>query len=122
MTKNINDLDRAIGRTLRDARLEAGMSMGALATACEISFQQIQKYERGANRITASRLVTLAAALGTTAAALLSRAETAGGPDVPPRRRALLELTRAAAPLDTGIVTALTAVAREIQRAGGAPG
>jgi transcriptional regulator with XRE-family HTH domain len=121
MTEKITDLDRVLGRTLRDARVEAGLSMADLGASAGISFQQIQKYERGNNRITAARLVIFAKALGTTAAALLGRAETDPLPDAAPeRKRALLELTRAAAPLDTSAIAALAGVAKKMQRGGSA--
>lgn len=42
-----------------------GLSQGALAQHLSVSFQQVQKYERGANRISASMLVRIAAALNT---------------------------------------------------------
>jgi transcriptional regulator with XRE-family HTH domain len=48
---------------LRFRRLELGMSQEALATAVGLRSQQIQKYEKGQNRIGASRLYRLAAVL-----------------------------------------------------------
>ena len=51
-----NEIDAHIGKRLREARLTRGMSQQALGEALGISFQQVQKYERGANRIGGSRL------------------------------------------------------------------
>jgi transcriptional regulator with XRE-family HTH domain len=56
-------MDHALGRKLRDARAEAGLSQQALAERLGITFQQIQKYEKGANRIAASRLASIAEVL-----------------------------------------------------------
>src|SRR3954469_11446138 len=65
-------VDRVVGKRLRKVREAAGMSQGALGRAGGITFQQVQKYENGMNRISVGRLVQLAKALGTTAAVLLA--------------------------------------------------
>ena len=52
-----------MGIAVRIQRRRAGMSQTELGQACGVSFQQIQKYENGANRISFSRLVQLASAL-----------------------------------------------------------
>jgi transcriptional regulator with XRE-family HTH domain len=56
-------MDHVLGKKLRAAREQAGLSQQALAEKLGITFQQIQKYERGANRIAASRLVSIGQAL-----------------------------------------------------------
>lgn len=58
-----NDIDIHVGKRLRRRRRLLGMTQHQLAVAIGIRFQQIQKYECGANRITASRLYELAVAL-----------------------------------------------------------
>jgi transcriptional regulator with XRE-family HTH domain len=55
--------DVAIGQRIRERRRAIGMSQAALAAATGVTFQQIQKYERGANRVSFSRLVQIAEAL-----------------------------------------------------------
>jgi len=55
--------DVAIGQKLRALRLERGLSQSQLAEMVGVSFQQLQKYEKGGNRISAGRLARLAAAL-----------------------------------------------------------
>ncbi len=47
------------------------MSQSELAEALDLTFPQVQKYERGANRVSASMLVKIAAKLGTTVSALV---------------------------------------------------
>jgi transcriptional regulator with XRE-family HTH domain len=49
-------VDVHVGTRLRQRRTLLGMSQEKLAKAFGVSFQQVQKYERGANRISASRL------------------------------------------------------------------
>ena len=52
-----------IGRRLRQLRERAGLSQNAVGDLLEVSYQQIQKYERGVNRISVEKLQRLAAAL-----------------------------------------------------------
>ena len=59
-------IDKHVGRRLRWRRRELKLSQEALAERLGITFQQIQKYERGANRVSAGRLFELAQALDTT--------------------------------------------------------
>ncbi|MEM8987729.1 MAG: helix-turn-helix transcriptional regulator [Pseudomonadota bacterium] len=58
-----NPIDLHVGKRLRQRRCLLSMTQQQLATAVGIKFQQIQKYESGANRISASRLWSLARAL-----------------------------------------------------------
>lgn len=62
-TKAPDPMDIALGAAVRIRRRTIGMSQEALAEQCGVSFQQIQKYENGANRISFSRLVLIARAL-----------------------------------------------------------
>ncbi|HUZ14171.1 MAG TPA: helix-turn-helix transcriptional regulator [Caulobacteraceae bacterium] len=64
-------IDVAVGARVRIRRRWLGFSQTQLATALGITFQQVQKYERGANRVSASMLVKIAAKLETTVAALV---------------------------------------------------
>jgi transcriptional regulator with XRE-family HTH domain len=56
-------VDIHVGRRLRQRRALLGLSQDKLGRAVGLTFQQIQKYERGANRIGASRLLQLSRAL-----------------------------------------------------------
>ena len=56
-------LDAMLGTRLRTLRVSRGISQAALAEKIGVSFQQVQKYERGANRVGANRLVRIAAVL-----------------------------------------------------------
>ena len=64
-------IDVAVGARIRIRRRWLGFSQTQLANALGITFQQVQKYERGANRVSASMLVKIAAKLETTVAALV---------------------------------------------------
>jgi transcriptional regulator with XRE-family HTH domain len=54
--KTPDPVDVHVGARLRLRRLQVGMNQGALARAIKVTFQQVQKYERGTNRVSASRL------------------------------------------------------------------
>jgi transcriptional regulator with XRE-family HTH domain len=58
-------LDRYVGTRMRVRRLEVGMSQEKLGEALGITFQQVQKYEKGTNRVSISRLHQIAQALET---------------------------------------------------------
>src|ERR1700722_6235133 len=58
-----NRLDVALGLRIRQRRKALSVSQTALADAIGLTFQQIQKYERGFNRVSFSRLVDIAHAL-----------------------------------------------------------
>src|SRR5882762_8293332 len=62
-TKTPEPMDGALFAAVRVRRRKIGMSKEVLADQCRVSFQQIQKYENGANRISFSRLVQIARAL-----------------------------------------------------------
>jgi len=72
-------MDIALGAAVRIRRRTMGISQEALAEQCGVSFQQIQKYENGANRISFSRLVQIARALKCRVVDLL---DVLDGPDV----------------------------------------
>jgi transcriptional regulator with XRE-family HTH domain len=61
--RGANFVDHGIGLRIRTRRLEIGVSQETLAEMLGITFQQVQKYEKGVNRVAASRLFELAAVL-----------------------------------------------------------
>ena len=56
--------DRRIGNLIRILRIKAKISQAELGEALGVTFQQVQKYEKGANRIGSGKLARLAEALG----------------------------------------------------------
>jgi transcriptional regulator with XRE-family HTH domain len=61
--KSPDDNDIAIGRLIRAQRLVSRMSQTELANKVGVTFQQVQKYEKGVNRVGAGRLCRIAEAL-----------------------------------------------------------
>ncbi len=64
--RRVSDVDDHVGRRVRERRRKRGMTQTELADALGTSYQQIQKYEGGTNRVSAGRLYVLAQALGVT--------------------------------------------------------
>ena len=62
-TKRMEPMDYHIGQQIKIARIAAGMTQEQLGKAIGVTFQQVQKYENGLNRISGSRLQLIADAL-----------------------------------------------------------
>lgn len=73
-----DDVDAYVGARIGLRRSALGLSQSALAQQLGISFQQVQKYETGQNRISASRLHRAATVLGTSVESFFPPVETAG--------------------------------------------
>jgi transcriptional regulator with XRE-family HTH domain len=58
--KRIDQTDKHVGNRVRMQRMELGITQQRLAAGLGITFQQVQKYEKGTNRISASRLQAIA--------------------------------------------------------------
>lgn len=58
-TTHDESIDRGIGQRLRAFRLQRKLSQSEVGEALGVTFQQIQKYENGKNRVSGSRLVTI---------------------------------------------------------------
>lgn len=63
---SIHPVDLHVGGMIRAHRKRLGMSQSQLADALGLTFQQVQKYERGSNRVSASKLYEIAQTLGLT--------------------------------------------------------
>ena len=63
-SKKANAVDAQIGNRVRVRRMLVSMSQEKLGELLKVTFQQVQKYERGANRVSASRLFQIAKVLG----------------------------------------------------------
>ncbi len=91
-------VDVHVGARLRQRRTLLGMSQTKLGEAIGLAFQQVQKYERGANRISASRLYALSGTLDVPIEYFLSDMPTAvaaSSPTLGGGRAKTLELVRA---------------------------
>ena len=82
-----NPTDKHVGARVRMRRMMLGMSQEKLGDALDLTFQQVQKYEKGANRVGASRLTLIADVLAVPLPTLFDGASTAGqvAPDASPR-------------------------------------
>src|SRR6266481_7102226 len=76
-TRNPMPVDVLVGQNIRICRLQKGLSQGELGQQIGVTFQQIQKYEKGANRVGASRLTQIADTLGVPIPTLFDGAPTA---------------------------------------------
>ena len=90
-------VDVHVGRQVRLHRTVAGLSQTQLGAAIGLTFQQVQKYERGSNRISASVLTRIAAVLGVPVPAFFAGLESQSEPqhDGIALRREAIELSRA---------------------------
>ena len=88
-------LDVALGSRVRLRRKGLGLSQAALAGLLGLTFQQVQKYETGANRISFSRLMEMAQALESSASDLISGLDGSKSSTSRSRQIALLTATGA---------------------------
>src|SRR2546430_10929544 len=75
-----NPIDEHVGRRVRMRRRMLAMSQGKLGDALGLTFQQVQKYEKGTNRIGASRLQQISHILQAPVAFFFESAPNASGP------------------------------------------
>jgi transcriptional regulator with XRE-family HTH domain len=85
-TKSPNPIDRHVGSRVRMRRMMLGMSQEKLGDALGLTFQQVQKYEKGTNRIGASRLQQISEILQVPVAFFFE-----GAPSVPGRASGMSE-------------------------------
>src|SRR5690242_10184659 len=69
-----NQIDTAVGARIRNLRLRKRLSQGDVGRQLGVTFQQVQNYENGANRVSAARLSLLAKLFGVPVTALFSEA------------------------------------------------
>lgn len=72
--RSTNKIDEEIGRRLQARRLDLALSQEHVAQAVGVTFQQLQKYEKGVNRVSASKLFALAKVLEISPARLMPTA------------------------------------------------
>jgi transcriptional regulator with XRE-family HTH domain len=78
-TRNPTPIDAEVGARIKQARLAAGLSQTKLGDRIGVTFQQVQKYETGANRVGASRLYKIARVTGKPVAWFFSHVRGANG-------------------------------------------
>jgi len=110
MTRQLDQLDKKIGATIRLVQTKLGLSQMALGEALGLTFQQIQKYEKSTNAIASTRIPTLCKVLKITPNALFSMARHFA------RRDARAQ--RLGHPTDALSTTSFAATARSISEHG----
>jgi transcriptional regulator with XRE-family HTH domain len=75
----LDETDQLVARNIRYQRIQRGMSQEAVADELGLTFQQLQKYEKGVNRISIGRLVRIARILNVPLPVLLDGVEESGG-------------------------------------------
>lgn len=78
------DVDRHVGVRIRQRRLILGMGQEDLGDALSLTFQQVQKYERGSNRVSAGRLHQLGKALGVPVGYFFEGLDDTAAAEMPP--------------------------------------
>lgn len=76
--KEPDPIDVLVGRNIRMQRLKRGMSQEELGKALGLTFQQVQKYEKGVNRVGSGRLYKIASIFGVPVVALFEGADEKG--------------------------------------------
>ncbi|MGJ5149826.1 helix-turn-helix domain-containing protein [Bradyrhizobium sp. HKCCYLR1023] len=105
-------IDNQVGANIRLRRMALGMSQSALADKLGITFQQVQKYEKGNNRVTIGRLAQIAAALQVSAGFFL-----AGTPlDLSGETRASDVEQMLASPVGAELALALASIQSPVRR------
>ena len=93
--KRPDPVDVEVGHRIRIERLSRGLSQTALANQLGVTFQQVQKYEKGVNRVGAGRLTKIAEVLGVQVSTFFTGKEMieAEGPQDPAQASPLKLLT-----------------------------
>jgi transcriptional regulator with XRE-family HTH domain len=120
-TKSPAQADITIGQNIRRMRLVKGLTQEALAAQIGITFQQVQKYEKGTNRVGGSRMVQIAQALGVSVVELYDGAELGSlktkSPDassVTAQTRQEVEMLHAFRRLDPAVRTKVLGLAEQV--------
>lgn len=115
---NANAIDRRVGERIRRRRVLLGVTQDQLADALGISYQQIQKYETGANRVSAGRLAQIAEVLEVQPGWFF---DSSGSVEAPSdSSRAVIELVRNFSRIeDERVRSHLMALVRSLAGAGG---
>ena len=118
-------IDQHVGERIRLRRTELGMTQDQLAQALDVSYQQVQKYESGANRISAGRVYEIARRLGVDVGYFFEGLDAAADCVAPAiehggRQRSAIELVRQFAQVRDPVVrTALGGLVKTIVERGG---
>jgi transcriptional regulator with XRE-family HTH domain len=117
-------IDHHVGERIRLRRTERGLTQEQLAEALEVSYQQVQKYETGANRISAGRIWEIARKLAVEVGYFFEGLDAEPPPPPEPlehggRQRSAIELVRKFAQIaDPGVRAAIAGLVKTIVERG----
>ncbi len=116
-------VDQHVGERIRQRRTLLGFTQEQLAEALQISYQQIQKYETGANRVSAGRLYQIARRLDVDVSHFFSGLDALGHSEEAPRQgsssRAVIDLVRHFQQIDDqGVRAAVLSLVKNLSSAG----
>jgi hypothetical protein len=94
MIRGCNEIDKHIGSKILSLRLALGLSRDQLAKKLNVTQQQLQKYEKGTNRISVSRLVVIAKALSQGVSYFYEGLSDDNEPMVTQHQRMCIEISR----------------------------
>lgn len=94
MKRSCTEFDKHVGGKILSQRLAYGLSRNQLAKKLDITQQQLEKYEKGTNRISASRLVVIAKALSKEISYFYEGLNDDSEPMVTQHQRMCLEVSR----------------------------
>lgn len=94
MRRGCNEVDKHVGGKILSLRLANGWSRTQLADKIDVTQQQLQKYEKGTNRISASRLVVIAKALSKNISYFYEGLSDDSEPMVTQHQRMCIEVSR----------------------------
>ncbi len=94
ITSRAKEVDRFVGGRIRERRIMMGLTQQEMAELIGVTMQQVQKYERGINRVYAGRLFDIAQALGVPVSHFFDGLEDGAQLESTPRQRMCLELAR----------------------------
>lgn len=100
MNKAIKEVDIIVGGNIRMMRVTIGLSQEKLAESLGVTFQQVQKYEKGTNRVSASTLHAIAKTLNVSISSLFGEAACNENPAIPALTNQQMKASRLVGKMD----------------------
>ena len=119
VNRRSNAVDVHVGCRIRQRRTETGMSQTELGNELGLTFQQVQKYEKGSNRVGAGRLADIAKAFGVEVGYFYEGAPGSSGNVLPPAKmETARKRSEVAVSLEgAAVIESLTAMRPTLRRA-----
>ena len=111
-SKEETEINNKIGLKIKELRLSSGMSRSDLGKALSVTHQQLSKYERGVDRLSAAKFIQLSYVFGVTISSLWD--ESIKG--IRGNERKIMEISRNASSLPSHLVSALLNISRDLKK------